>query len=67
MSHCAAAKLGHTPRMGRLNRGDFYGWTQDQADALRRLSVNEIDWDNLLDEIEDLGASRRRELRSVWP
>ena len=50
--------------MGRLYRTDFYGWTQDQADALRRRSVNEIDWDNLLAEIEDLGGSTRRELRS---
>ena len=50
--------------MGRLYKSDFYGWTQDQADALRRRSVNEIDWDSLLKEIEDLGASKRRELRS---
>ncbi|WP_174299611.1 DUF29 domain-containing protein [Caulobacter sp. S45] len=50
--------------MGRLYSTDFYGWTQDQADALRRRSVNEIDWDNLLAEIEDLGGSTRRELRS---
>ena len=50
--------------MGRLYKGDFYGWTQDQADALRRRSVHEIDWDNLLEEIEGLGASQRRELRS---
>ena len=50
--------------MGRLYRDDFYGWTQDQADALRRRSVNEIDWENLLEEIEDLGGSIRRQLRS---
>lgn len=50
--------------MGRRYKDDFYGWTQDQADALRRRSVNEIDWDNLLQEIEDLGTSARRELRS---
>ena len=50
--------------MGRLYKSDFYGWTQDQADALRRRSLNEIDWDNLLEEIEDLAASKRRELRS---
>ena len=50
--------------MGRHYRNDFYGWTRDQADALRRRSVNEIDWDNLLEEIEDLGGSKRRELRS---
>ena len=50
--------------MGRLHHQDFYGWTQDQADALRRRSANEIDWDNLLTEIEGLGNSARSELRS---
>ena len=50
--------------MGRLHHQDFYGWTQDQADALRRRSANEIDWDNLLAEIEGLGDSARSELRS---
>ena len=50
--------------MGRLYHDDFYGWALDQVDALRRRSLNEIDWDNLLDEVEDLSASRRRELRS---
>ena len=50
--------------MNRPYTQDFYGWTQDQADALRRRSVNELDWDSLLEEIEDLGASKRRELRS---
>jgi hypothetical protein len=50
--------------MGRLYHDDFYGWALDQVDALRRRSLNEIDWDNLLDEIEDLSASKRRELRS---
>ena len=48
----------------RLHAQDFYGWTQDQANALRRRSVNEIDWDNLLEEIEGLGASARNELRN---
>lgn len=49
--------------MGRLYKDDFYGWSQDQADALRRRSVNEIDWDNLLEEIDGLGATARNELR----
>ena len=48
--------------MGRLYGSDYYGWTQDQADALRRRSVNEIDWDNLLEEIEGLGRAEESEL-----
>lgn len=59
-----AVWLGHTGVMGRLYHEDFYGWSQDQADALRRRSANEIDWDNLLEEIEGLGATARNELRN---
>jgi hypothetical protein len=47
--------------MGRLYKDDFYGRSQDQADALRRRSVNEIDWNKLLEEIEGLGATARNE------
>ncbi|HEY3890307.1 MAG TPA: DUF29 domain-containing protein [Caulobacteraceae bacterium] len=50
--------------MNKLYDHDFFAWTQDQADALKRRSANELDWENLLEEIEDLGRSERRELRS---
>jgi len=47
---------------------DFLAWTQDQAAALRdaaRLGANmPLDWENLAEEIESLGKSLRRELRS---
>ncbi len=50
--------------MNKLYDHDFFAWTQDQADALKRRSANELDWENLLEEVEDLGRSERRELRS---
>jgi hypothetical protein len=50
--------------LNKLYDHDFFAWTQDQADALKRRSVNELDWENLLEEVEDLGRSERRELRS---
>jgi hypothetical protein len=50
--------------MTKLYERDFFAWTQDQADALRRRSVNEIDWENLLEEVESLGRQERNELRS---
>lgn len=50
--------------MTKLYALDFFAWTQDQADALRRRSVNEIDWENLLEEVESLGRQERSELRS---
>ena len=43
---------------------DFHAWALAQADAIRRRSVNEIDWDNLAEEVESVGRSQRRELRS---
>lgn len=50
--------------MTKLYESDFFGWTRDQADALRRRSVNELDWENLLEEVEGLGKQQRGELRS---
>jgi hypothetical protein len=43
---------------------DLALWTKAQADALRRRAANEIDWDNLAEEIESVGRSERREIRS---
>src|SRR5436190_23731469 len=47
---------------------DFVAWTEQQAEALRsasRGSTNQpLDWENLAEEIESLGKSDRRELRS---
>jgi Domain of unknown function DUF29 len=43
---------------------DLYAWTQEQASALRRKAHNEIDWGNLAEEIEAVGGSQRREIRS---
>lgn len=50
--------------MSDLYERDFHAWTQEQADALRRRSLNEIDWDNLKEEVESLGRSEWRELVS---
>jgi hypothetical protein len=43
---------------------DFYAWTQDQAEKLRARRHNEIDWENLAEEIESVGRSDRRSIRS---
>ena len=54
--------------MSTLYRDDFVAWTRQQADGLRRArdagSNLALDWANLIEEIESLGASERRELRS---
>ena len=43
---------------------DFYAWTQEQAALLREGALQELDRANLVEEIEDLGRSARKELRS---
>ena len=52
----------------RLYGADFALWTKQQAAALRaavRGGANlQLDWENLAEEIEDLGISQRRMVRS---
>lgn len=43
---------------------DFYGWTQEQAALLRAGRLNEIDIQNLIEEVETMGRSEKRELES---
>jgi hypothetical protein len=43
---------------------DLYAWSKEQADALRRRATNEIDFENLAQEIEGVGSSERKEIRS---
>ncbi|WP_254013394.1 DUF29 domain-containing protein [Limnofasciculus baicalensis] len=43
---------------------DFYLWTQKMAVALRQGAVSALDMENLAEEIENLGKSDRRALKS---
>jgi hypothetical protein len=56
------------PDVKTLYDEDFFAWSQEQAEALRssaRCGSNHLlDWENLAEEIESLGRSERRELRS---
>jgi hypothetical protein len=47
-----------------LYERDTAAWAQQQSEALRRRAVDEIDWDNIAEEIEDLAASEKREIRN---
>jgi hypothetical protein len=52
----------------QLYEEDFVRWTEAQAATLRKaacLGINlPLDWENLAEEIDSLGRSQRRELRS---
>lgn len=47
-----------------LYERDFYAWTQDQAAKLRNRAHNGIDWENAAEEIESVGRSQKKEIRS---
>jgi hypothetical protein len=57
-----------SPSAAELYEEDFVRWTEQQSRALRDaagVGTNlPLDWANLAEEIESLGASQRRELRS---
>lgn len=43
---------------------DFYGWTQEQAAFLKAGKLAELDIENLIEEVETMGRSEKRELDS---
>jgi len=43
---------------------DFYSWTQEQAALLKAGRLQELDIENLIEEIETMGRSEKRELES---
>ena len=45
---------------------DFFGWATRQADLLRRGRFAEADLANIVEEIETLGRSEKRELESAY-
>jgi predicted YcjX-like family ATPase len=49
---------------GSLYEHDFYAWTQDQAEKLRARAHNDIDWENVAEEIDSVGRSQKKEIRS---
>ena len=50
--------------MSTLYEADFYAWTQRQAELLRAEEFSDVDWNNLIEEIETLGRSERKEIKS---
>ncbi len=36
---------------------DYYAWVQDQVRALRERRTEEVDWENVAEEIDDLGKN----------
>lgn len=49
-----------------LRERDFNLWTEKIVQKLKNRDFKDMDWDNLIEEIEDMGASQKRALRSYY-
>lgn len=45
-----------------LYQEDYYGWLQDNAQLIREKRFSEIDAENIVEELESMGKSEKREL-----
>jgi Domain of unknown function DUF29 len=52
------------PPLNDLYETDFYAWTQEQARLLRERRWDDLDLQNLVDEVESVGGSEKREIRN---
>lgn len=44
---------------------DYYLWTQTMVEKLKNQDYLSVDWDNLIEEIEDIGKSQKRAIESL--
>lgn len=47
-----------------LYETDYNQWVNETVQQLRERKFDGVDWDNLIEEIEDMGKSQKRELES---
>ena len=52
------------PSTEHLYERDFYAWTKAQADLLRAGRFSDLDLEHLIEEVDDLGESLKRSVRS---
>lgn len=53
------------PVQSSLYDKDFYAWTQQTAQLLKSHQFGQVDWDHLVEEVEDMGKSELRAFRSL--
>ena len=44
---------------------DYYLWTQTMVEKLKNKDYLDVDWDNLIEEIDDMGKSQKRAIESL--
>jgi hypothetical protein len=52
------------PATAQLYERDFYAWAKAQAELLRAGQYSDLDLEHLIDEVDDLGESLKRSVRS---
>ena len=52
-------------RPQQLYERDFYAWTVEQATALRSGQLRRVDLEHVAEEVEDMGKSQRRAVKSA--
>jgi hypothetical protein len=57
-------KVETKPPANVLYETDFYAWTQQQAELLRQRRWVDLDLENLIDEVEGVGRSDKRQIES---
>ena len=58
-----AKRAGQAKERGLYER-DYYGWIQRNVRAIREDRLKDVDWANVAEELEDMGKSEQRALRS---
>jgi hypothetical protein len=53
-----------TPKRKNLYDQDFYLWIQETVELLKNQQIEQIDWKNLIEEIESMGRSEKKEMKS---
>ena len=48
----------------QLYEQDFYLWVTTTIEKIRDRDFDSVDWENVLEELEDLGSERKNELES---
>src|SRR6266851_7946350 len=56
--------IAHNQSAGVAYENDYYGWIQHNVRAIREGRLDEVDWANVAEELEDMGKSEKRALRS---
>lgn len=50
--------------LNKLYEEDFNLWAEQMAIAIGQRNMDDMDWDNLKDEVDDMGKSEKRSLES---